>query len=94
MATITPDLIMSNTAKILFFASLKEQLSQAELELDVREFSTIADLISHLSERGDNWQKAFANPNLLCAVNQSMCTPEQTISAGDEIAFFPPVTGG
>ena len=82
--------------KILFFAGLREQLgiSGEEIELPV-DVSTVAALRSHLRSRGGAYEKAFADKALVrIAVNQDMVPPSARIKPGDEVAFFPPVTGG
>ena len=82
--------------KILFFAGLREQLgiSGEEIELPA-DVTSVAGLRSHLMQRGGAWQSAFADKKLVrIAVNQEMVSPVSPIKPGDEIAFFPPVTGG
>ncbi len=81
---------------VLFFASLREQLGQprAELELPAG-IATVGALRDHLRDRGGAWANVFApNKPVRAAVNQDMVQPGAAINAGDEIAFFPPVTGG
>jgi len=81
--------------RVLFFARLREQLGQSELEFSVTPgLATVADLRCTLSERGDNWREALASDKLICAVNQVQAMPDQAVADGDEVAFFPPVTGG
>ena len=82
--------------KVLFFAGLREQLgtSAEEIELPAG-VSTVAGLRSHLQARGGAYEKAFAGKALVrSAVNQDMVPQSARIKAGDEVAFFPPVTGG
>ncbi len=82
--------------KVLFFAGLREQLgtSAEEIELPAG-VSTVAGLRSHLRSRGGPYEKAFADRALVrIAVNQDMVAPTAGIKGGDEVAFFPPVTGG
>ena len=81
--------------KILYFASLREQVGcdaeELELPAEVRD---VSDLRTWLGQRGDRWQDAFdGQRTLLSAVNQQMVN-NSTINDGDEVAFFPPVTGG
>lgn len=79
---------------ILYFASFREVLGQANEQLPAQ-FSTVDCLIKSLATRGDNWQQALLdNANLQIAVNHDVASRETAIKAGDEIAFFPPVTGG
>ena len=82
--------------KILYFASVREKLGTDAEELDLPAgVATIADLRSHLRARGGAWADAMAEGKLLrAAVNQDMVQPAAAIKAGDEVAFFPPVTGG
>lgn len=82
--------------KILFFAGLREQLgtSGEEVELPAG-VGTVAGLRSHLKARGGAYEKAFADKSLVrIAVNQEMVSSASPVTAGDEVAFFPPVTGG
>jgi len=81
---------------VRFFASLKEQVGRDAEEVDVPAgVATVAALRTHLMKRGGDWQAAFAEKRLVrAAVNQEMALPAATIKAGDEVAFFPPVTGG
>jgi len=80
--------------KVVFFAALREQLNCSELSLSGENLTTVADLKTELASKSDTWQQIFANSALLSAVNHNMVNSEQAIAAGDEIAFFPPVTGG
>ncbi|MGQ0652031.1 MAG: molybdopterin converting factor subunit 1 [Betaproteobacteria bacterium] len=81
--------------KVLFFASLREQLgSGGEMEVPAG-VTTVAALREHLRARGGAYEKAFAGKALVrAAVNQDMVQPGAPLNAGDEVAFFPPVTGG
>jgi sulfur-carrier protein len=82
--------------KVLFFAGLREQLgtSGEDIELPAG-VSTVGGLRAHLKARGGNYEKVLSEKNLVrAAVNQDMVQPGAAIKAGDEIAFFPPVTGG
>ena len=82
--------------KVLFFAALREQLGVASEEVHLPgETSTVATLRAQLAGRGGAWQSALAEKKLLrFAVNQDMAALGAAIKAGDEVAFFPPVTGG
>ncbi len=79
--------------KIIFFAQIRETIGVSQIELDVNMLSVEA-LITQLSHRGDNWSLALSEHTILCAVNQSLVDHHYIIQSGDEIAFFPPVTGG
>jgi molybdopterin synthase sulfur carrier subunit len=82
--------------KVLFFAGLREQLGTSGEDIDLPSaVTTVAGLRTHLVARGGTWQSALAEGKLLrVAVNQDMVKPAAAIRAGDEVAFFPPVTGG
>lgn len=81
--------------KVLFFARLREELGESVVEVPVEEAgTTVADLLSGLAARGDGWARALAADNLLCAVNQEQSDRSSTVRDGDEVAFYPPVTGG
>jgi molybdopterin synthase sulfur carrier subunit len=82
--------------KLLFFAGLREQLgtSGEEIELPAG-VTTLAGIREHLKARGGNYERVFAGKALVrMAVNQEMAQPTAAVKAGDEVAFFPPVTGG
>ncbi|EXJ13253.1 molybdopterin converting factor subunit 1 [Imhoffiella purpurea] len=82
--------------RILYFASLRERLqSEGESLPRPASVSTMEDLRGHLRDRGGIWAEAFApDEPLLYAVNQELVRPETEVGDGDEVAFFPPVTGG
>jgi molybdopterin synthase sulfur carrier subunit len=82
--------------KVLFFAALREQLGNSSEDIELPSgVATVAALRSHLVSRGGAWQSALAEGKLVrMAVNQDMAKPSTAIKAGDEVAFFPPVTGG
>lgn len=82
--------------KVLYFAALRERLGTAGEEVELPAgVTTVAALRSHLRSRGGAWELALADGKLLrMAVNQDMAQPAAPIRAGDEVAFFPPVTGG
>ncbi len=82
--------------RLRLFASLRERLGTAGEDLDVPpSVTTVGALREHLRLRGGPWADAFApTRNVRAAVNQDMAQPAAAIKAGDEVAFFPPVTGG
>ncbi len=81
--------------KILYFASVREKLGHANEELAMPSGITdVAGLIGFLAQRGGPWESLATFRNLRYAVNQEMVALDAPIRAGDEVAFFPPVTGG
>lgn len=87
---------MKSHIQILYFASLGEQLKcdEENLTLDIDENFNVRALKQHLSERGEIWQKLILSSSTRCAVNQTITNDDQIIKINDEVAFFPPVTGG
>jgi molybdopterin synthase sulfur carrier subunit len=86
----------SNRLRILYFAWLRERTGCAEEEIALPEHvTTVGDLVAWLSARDAAHARAFDNPRLIrVAVNQDFADARSPVRAGDEIAFFPPVTGG
>jgi molybdopterin synthase sulfur carrier subunit len=82
--------------KVLYFAKLREDLGKATEEFVLPgEVTTVAGLRAHLMARGAAWQSALGpGVALRVAVNQEVAEPGAPVRAGDEVAFFPPVTGG
>lgn len=81
--------------RILYFAGLRERVGQATEELVLpAAIDTVGKLRAHLAERGAQWVALGAGNSVRAAVNQRMAGAETTIGEGDEVAFFPPVTGG
>lgn len=81
--------------KILYFASLRETLGCGAETLALPErVHDVAGLLVWLMARGGEWEKLGGVKNLRYAVNQEMARQDSPLKAGDEVAFFPPVTGG
>ena len=75
--------------RILYFALLRDALGRAQEELEVPEdVTTVAGLREPYAAALGNARRVRA------AVNQEMAEPDDAVKAGDEVAFFPPVTGG
>jgi len=74
--------------KVKCFASMREYLDLSEREIDASGVSSVADV----------WQQVAGDKsmpdNTLCAVNQTQASAAYEVKDGDEVAFFPPVTGG
>ena len=75
------------TISIKYFASLRDRLGRAEDRLTVENL-TVAELWATL------WPDLSLPPNTLAAVNMEYASLDRTVRDGDEVAFFPPVTGG
>lgn len=86
----------TRTLKILYFAWLRERTRVAEETVSVPgSVSNVGALVDWLSARGPGHRAAFANRRTVrCAVNQDFADPATPVADGDEVAFFPPVTGG
>ncbi|ELW1647044.1 MULTISPECIES: molybdopterin synthase sulfur carrier subunit [Enterobacter] len=79
--------------KVLFFAQVRELVNTDSLTLD-GSFENVAALRAHLATQSDRWALALDEGKLLAAVNQTLVDFDHPLTAGDEVAFFPPVTGG
>jgi molybdopterin synthase sulfur carrier subunit len=82
--------------RIRYFARLRETLGADQEVLEaLPERATVADLLARLRERGGVWAEALGpQARVLVAVNQDLARPETLIRDADEVALFPPVTGG
>jgi molybdopterin synthase sulfur carrier subunit len=83
-----------NTVNVFFFARLREALATDRLTLTLEEGSTAADLLQQLASRGGAWGQLTDGPPVMIAVNQTMARPATLLRDLDEVALFPPVTGG
>lgn len=79
---------------ILFFAAYREQLDCEQLTMQHVKGSNINMLKAQLAAKGNAWQKVFSSDSMLVAVNQDIVDDSHIIQDNDEVAFFPPVTGG
>ena len=78
---------------VLFFAQVRELVNTDSLTLD-GSFENVAALRAHLAAQSDRWALALEDGKLLAAVNQTLVSFDHPLTDGDEVAFFPPVTGG
>ncbi|MGO1246360.1 MAG: molybdopterin synthase sulfur carrier subunit [Oceanisphaera sp.] len=81
------------TITVRFFAYIREQVGQDSLTLN-GEFASVQALRLHLVAKGEPWLTALGHPALLAAVNHDIVPLTTAVSDNDEVAFFPPVTGG
>jgi molybdopterin synthase sulfur carrier subunit len=82
--------------KILYFAWVRQKIGKSEEDLPLPlRVSTIADLVDVLRGRGGGYAEAFADERQIRAArNQEHVGFRTKLSNTDEVAFFPPVTGG
>ena len=93
---------MSGSVKITIklFSALREALGESEFQLDLSDISEASALVDveaikkQLSQRGAEWKEALNQPNLVHALNHKVVFTDAVVTAGDELAFFPPMTGG
>ena len=78
---------------VLFFAQTRELVGVDKLEIE-GDFATAEQLRQYLTGKGGKWALALQSDKLLVAINQTLMPLESAVQNGDEIAFFPPVTGG
>lgn len=81
---------------ILYFARIKEVVNYSSESVELPEnISSIIALKSWLCDRGETWQKLFDGRGVVrAAINHELVDDMATFDEGDEVAFFPPVTGG
>lgn len=82
--------------RVLYFASLRQQLGVGAEEVELPAgVATVGQLVEWLKARSPRHAEAFADlAAVRCAVNQDYARPEDAVAPDDEVAFFPPVTGG
>ena len=90
---------------VLYFASLKDTLGMSAEEIDLVAVTgedaiangrtiDVGSLRDWLCQRGEPWKSALRQQRLMTAVNQEIVQAGKVLADGDEVAFFPPVTGG
>lgn len=79
--------------KIIFFAALREQLACESLTLALDQVS-VMDIRQQLIAQHPEWALPLSGEDVLVAINQTMAKFTDLAYANDEVAFFPPVTGG
>ena len=82
--------------KVLYFAWLRERIGASMDEFDLpEEGRTVGELVDYLKTKGENYSEAFSHKKVIrAAVNLEYVAFDYKLINKDEIAFFPPVTGG
>lgn len=81
--------------RVCYFARIREQMKLNEESLSMPDGSSIDQVVNFLRLRGEPWSQALAaDQKILTAVNHEMSKGNKVLQNGDELAFFPPVTGG
>lgn len=82
--------------QLLYFAWVREKIGRGGEEMALPEgVADVAGLMRHIATLSPGHAAAFANPAAIrAAINQDFARPEDAVREGDEVAFFPPVTGG
>lgn len=82
--------------KVLYFARIKESVNYSTEDITLPEkIATVTALKGFLAERGEVWADLFSGKQTIrAAINHELVDNMAAISEGDEVAFFPPVTGG
>ena len=79
---------------VLFFAQLREQLKTDKVDLDIHASCSVSDIQTSIIASHPEWSDFIKGRTLFTAVNQTMVETDHVVNTGDEVAFFPPVTGG
>jgi len=80
--------------RVLYFARFREALGCASETLQLDQSCRLSEFKADLMNRGPKWQETLGMGNVLIAVNQELVQQDVLLKPGDELAFFPPVTGG
>jgi len=82
--------------RLLYFAWVRERIGKAEERIEPPAgVATVSELMAWLARRGEEYAHAFENPKVIrAAIDRSHVRSDAAIAGADEIAFFPPMTGG
>ncbi|MEX3008244.1 molybdopterin converting factor subunit 1 [Hoeflea sp. TYP-13] len=82
--------------KLVYFAWIRERIGKSEEEIELpAAVETVSDLLAHLKGRGDEYELALEVPEVIhVAINREHCQHSDAIGNAQEIALFPPMTGG
>ena len=80
---------------VLFFGRFRDELKCSRVEVEAAGLNVVNDLRDKLvSMHTAKWQDVLTATNVIIAVNQKIVDAHYSVTAGDEVAFYPPVTGG
>lgn len=84
------------STRLRYFAWVRERIGKSEEVIEMpSSIGTVGELIAWLASRGEEYAHAFENPNVIrAAIDHRHVRPDAAIKGADEIAFFPPMTGG
>ena len=84
------------SVKLLYFAWVRERIGKGEEVVELPAgVSTVADLMTWLAGRGEEYAHAFENPKIIrAAIDRAHVKADAAIGGAREVAFFPPMTGG
>lgn len=85
---------LAETLTVRFFARLREELGVEEMTIQAESGLTAGKVLEQLASQGGAWTQLKGSQPVMIAVNQAMARENSLVKAGDELAFFPPVTGG
>jgi molybdopterin synthase sulfur carrier subunit len=80
--------------QVVFLAQLREQLGSNGIQVDSNSAKSIGGLKQYLISHHPEWAEFLENKKLLIALNHEYARGDLPLKSGDEVAFFPPVTGG
>ena len=78
----------------IFLAQLREKLGVSSMDIPAEQIKTLSELKKYLLLQNPAWEPVLSNLKILTAVNHSYVKGDEALLDGDEVAFFPPVTGG
>ncbi|MEM7240612.1 MAG: molybdopterin converting factor subunit 1 [Pseudomonadota bacterium] len=80
--------------RVMYFAWMRERIGEASEVIDIKA-ATVQDIVDHLRTREERYQLAFEDMSAVkVAVDQVLSDYDTPLKGGEEIAFFPPMTGG
>lgn len=83
------------SVRLIYFSWVRERIGQGQEEIQLQQPTSVADLVQQLAARSAGHAAAFTDcSRLRAALNQQYCGFDTLVHDGDELAFFPPVTGG